>query len=212
MKKQRTKTIEKNYTDNHGDNRVSMSHPTAILLALTIFIVGFIGGAAAAIFKQVNSSPADVSGNSKPLSENTKIMTQAMEDEVSRNPADVEAWIRLGNAYFDNDQHEKSIRAYQKALAIKPDNPDVLTDMGVMYRLSGQPHKALESFSKAMSVNPKHEVSRLNKGIVLLHDLKDEKGAVQAWEELLKINPMAMYSDGQSIAELVRTLKVKASN
>jgi len=47
---------------------------------------------------------------------------------------------------------------------------------------------------------------------VLLHDLKDEKGAVQAWEELLKINPMAMYSDGQSIAELVRTLKVKASN
>ena len=103
-----------------------------------------------------------------------------MEDEVSRNPADAEAWIRLGNAYFDSDQYEKSIRAYEKALALKPDNPDVLTDMGVMYRLSGQPHKALEAFNKAMAVNPKHEISRLNKGIVLMYDLKDEKGAIQA--------------------------------
>jgi hypothetical protein len=42
-----------------------------------------------------------------------------------------------------------------------------------------------------VKIDPRHEISRFNKGIVLMHDLQDQKGALQAWEELVKINPIA---------------------
>ncbi len=72
--------------------------------------------------------------------------------------------MQLGNAYFDADQFQKAIAAYEKSLAIDPGNPNVWTDLGVMYRRNKQPRKAVEAFSKAMAADPKHEVSRMNKG------------------------------------------------
>ncbi|NTW92148.1 MAG: tetratricopeptide repeat protein, partial [Methanoregulaceae archaeon] len=74
-------------------------------------------------------------------------------------------------------------------LAAKPDNPDVRTDMGIMYRKLGQFDKALEEFKKAAQTDPKHVNSRYNIGLVLLHDKQDMKGAINAWEEYLKVDP-----------------------
>ena len=76
-----------------------------------------------------------------------------------------------------------------------------------MYRRSGKPKKAVESFDAAMQADPKHEVSHFNKGIVMLHDLNDPQGAIQAWEDLLKINPFAMARNGQSVDSLVSQFK-----
>lgn len=76
-----------------------------------------------------------------------------------------------------------------------------------MYRRSGQPRKAIEKFEAATAANPQHEMSRLNKGIVLMHDIGDREGAIKAWEDLLEINPVAMASKDQSVDELVTHYK-----
>ena len=97
--------------------------------------------------------------------------------------------------------------AYKKYIEIYPQNADVWTDMGVMYRRNRQPAEALKAFDKAIEINPRHEISRFNKGVVLLHDLKDHQSAIRAWEELLKINPVAMAPNGQSVDQLIVQLK-----
>ena len=97
--------------------------------------------------------------------------------------------------------------ADRKSLELNPDNANVWTDLGVMYRRSDNPKKALECFNRAADADPTHEVSRFNKGIVLLHDLNDMEGAIKAWEELLKINPFAMAGNGQSVDEIVKQFK-----
>jgi tetratricopeptide (TPR) repeat protein len=124
----------------------------------------------------------------------------------------VEAWVEIGNAYFDTNQYKKSIQAYSKALELKPENADVWTDMGVMYRKDGRPEEAIKAFDKAIAVNPRHEVSRLNKGIVLFHDLQDAPGAIRAWEGLLEINPTAMAPGGMSVDQMVQGLKKQAAS
>ena len=73
-----------------------------------------------------------------------------------------------------------------------------------MRTYSGNPKEAVASFDRAIAVDPKHETARFNKGIVLLHDLKDEKGAIAAWRGLLEINPLAMAPNGQTVDELIR--------
>jgi tetratricopeptide (TPR) repeat protein len=130
-----------------------------------------------------------------------------LERGISLNPENVEALIRLGNLYFDTDRPEKAIIAYNKALELDPNSPDVLTDLGVMYRRKGQPLEAIKAFDKAIKINPRHEASRFNKGVVLLHDLNDSKGAIKAWEELVEVNPFARANRDELVLKLIEKIK-----
>jgi cytochrome c-type biogenesis protein CcmH/NrfG len=129
-----------------------------------------------------------------------------LEQEVASNPTNVEAWTQLGHVYFDTDNPAKAIRAYEKSLELSPDDPNVLTDLGVMYRRNGEFEKALASFDRAITIAPSLEQPRFNKGVVLFYDLKDREGAIKAWEELLKINPNASTPNGQPLSEAIKNL------
>jgi cytochrome c-type biogenesis protein CcmH/NrfG len=131
----------------------------------------------------------------------------ALERQTRADPENVNAWTELGNAYFDSQQYEQAVSAYQKSLELNPNNANVWTDMGVMYRRSGKPEEAIKAFDQAIAADPKHEVARMNKGIVLLHDLHDFDGAIEAWEKLLEVNPIAMAPNGMSIDQMVTQLK-----
>ena len=109
--------------------------------------------------------------------------------------------------YFDTGNYQKAITAYTRSLALNPNDANVETDLGVMYRRSGQPNKAIEEFDRAAKIDPKHETALFNKGIVLMHDLNDLDGAIQAWEELLKRNPAATSPSGQPVKDLVERMK-----
>jgi tetratricopeptide (TPR) repeat protein len=110
---------------------------------------------------------------------------------VARDPKNLRAWIQLGNDYFDTHQAQKSIEAYDRALEIRPDDPDVLTDQGVMYRAIGQFEKAISNFEKANRADPKHVQSLYNMGVVYAHDLKQPKKATDAWNRVIQIAPQS---------------------
>lgn len=125
---------------------------------------------------------------------------------AQQNPNNAEIWSQLGHAYFDSDQPAKAIEAYTRSLSIIPDNPPVMTDLGVMYRRNGEPEKAIEMFDKALEINPVLEQARFNKGVVLHNDLGDTEGALQAWQELLRINPGARGPNGVPVSTMVEDL------
>ena len=185
---------------------------TLYLVSLLALAVGFFGGVMFGVFKSDSSLPGRSSspGQSSPVQtsdSDLSNMIAALEREVASNPDNVTAWIDLGNNYFDTDQYDKAIGAYQRSLEIQPNNANVLTDMGVMYRRAGKPQEAIKAFDKAMEVDPRHEVSRFNKGVVLLHDLNDIQGAIRAWEDLMKVNPFALTPGGQSVDQMVTQMK-----
>jgi cytochrome c-type biogenesis protein CcmH/NrfG len=182
----------------------TMVKRTAMIIAAITFVLGFIAGVSFEGFK--TDSPPDVASNS-----NTPIdyaqRGKALEAEVINNPQNTQAWIQLGHVYFDTEKFDKAINAYEKALKLNPSNADVLTDLGIMYRRIGQFRKAIEKFDKAVAVDPNHQNARLNKGIVLMHDLSDSDGAIRAWEDLLEINPFAMIGNNQSVDEMLKHYK-----
>ena len=181
---------------------------SAVIWAGGIFLViGFFIGIVVGVYKSdLTPTGRTMSGDAGNASE-LKSRIVKLKNIVQQNPGDLESWIDLGNACFDADQYEESIHAYQKALAINPGNANVWTDLGVMYRLSDKPREAINAFDRAAALDPKHEISRINKGIVLLHDLKDSQGAIHAWESVLEINPLATLSSGQSVDEMLSALK-----
>jgi len=187
-----------------------------MLLGITVALaVGFVVGVVFGVYKTTSNAPIRTSRPTAaprpaPASTQDESVVASLLELTKQKPGDFNAWVQLGNAYFDMDRHTESIAAYRKALQINPRDANVLTDMGVMYRRSGKSREAVTAFEQAMAVDPAHEPSRFNKGIVLMHDLKDFSGAVTAWEDLLRVNPAATTSTGESVAAMVE--KIKAMN
>ena len=200
-----------------NDNVQYVRKETFWLGTLLALAVGFFGGVMFAVLKSdtatlpVAGRPQTQAPQAQAASPARPNMIASLEDETAKNPQNTKAWIELGNEYFDSSQHEKAIWAYRKAVELDPNNANVWTDLGVMYRRSGKPQEAIQAFDKAVEVDPKHEPSRLNKGIVLLHDMQDFNGAIAAWEELLEVNPIAMAPTGRSVDEMIQSMKKQGS-
>jgi tetratricopeptide (TPR) repeat protein len=181
-----------------------MKKETVVLIVVIAFLVGFISGATVAILRgtkgaektaMVQKPQMALPGAPAPAappprdSIEAASQVQTLKEIIKKDPKNLPAWVELGNLYFDTDQPKEAIEAYSHYLAVKPDNPDVRTDMGIMYRKLGQFDRALEEFRKAARSDPKHVNSRYNIGLVLLHDKQDIQGAIKAWEEYLKVDP-----------------------
>ncbi|ALC16147.1 hypothetical protein DSOUD_1367 [Desulfuromonas soudanensis] len=113
-----------------------------------------------------------------------------LEELVAKDPTNRNAWVQLGHGYFDSDQYIKAIEAYNKVLELDPNDPDILTDQGVMFRALGWYDKAVDNFVKANQLNPLHAQSLYNLGVVYRYDLKDLDKARAAWKKYLALNPV----------------------
>ncbi len=118
-----------------------------------------------------------------------------LEGIVAREPDNRNAWVQLGHNYFDANQPLPAIEAYARALALDGDDPDILTDQGVMYRRVGWIDKAIANFRKAYELDNRHQQSLYNLGIVYRYDVQDFDKAAEAWERFIALNPNGAGAD-----------------
>ncbi len=186
----------------------------AYLLAMVTLFVGLIAGylfhgtsapSTTAAAPTAGSAPAAPQSLQSP--EQLRVLVQPMLDAARANPADPKPLIEAGNAYYDHRFYPQAIEYYQKALALKPDDVNVRTDMGTAMWYSGSPKEAVTEFEKSLKVDPNHAQTLFNMGIVKLEGLKDAKGAIAAWQRLLDTNPD--YPDRQKVQELMQKAKAQ---
>jgi len=154
-------------------------------------------------------------GQKRPLGESSEIAAAVApnkqilqsifqhEEDVRRDPANVEAWEHLGDLYYDAGEAQKSVNAYNRALELNPGNTSVLVDCGIMYLQLQQPEKALEYFRKALDIDPKHENALFNSGVVLYNQLDRKDEALDTWRALVKINPGFKTPSGLLVSKMI---------
>ena len=131
---------------------------------------------------------------------------QPLLAKLQSNPKDFDALTQLGNLYYDGKAYPQAIDYYNKALGIDPKNPDVITDLGTAYWYTGDADKAIAEFDKSLAIRPNHPGTLFNLGIVKWQGKKDPKGAVVAWETLLKTNPD--YAQKDQVQTLIERAKM----
>ncbi len=164
----------------------SASVPSANMGPAQIPGMGAVPGAA--------SNPALVDQAATPLLEALK-----------KNPRDVDTLIKLGNLYYDGQLYPKAVEYYEPALKITPKNVDVRTDLGTCYWYMGNADRALAEFQRSLTDRPNHGHTLFNMGVVKWQGKGDPKGAVAAWEQLLKTNPD--YPEKARVLELIERAK-----
>lgn len=107
--------------------------------------------------------------------------------KTSSRSATAETWKELGNIYFDTDQPEQAIKAYDRSLSLKPDDIDALNDQGAMYRQTGDYQRAVANFEKACSIDPNNLESLYNSGYVYFFDLNNIPKALVMWRRYLEL-------------------------
>jgi tetratricopeptide (TPR) repeat protein len=172
-----------------------MKKESVIILLIVTFVAGFIAGAVSGIkFYAKEKAGSQVTQAGTPAQGNGPAPVSAeevnrLEGIVRNEPTNLQALVALGNLYFDSNQYQKAIDAYERSIAINPNDADVRTDLGIMYRAVKDYDRAIKEFREAARIDPAHKNSRFNLGIVLQHDKKDIRGAIAAWEDFLRVEP-----------------------
>ncbi|ANA39739.1 MULTISPECIES: tetratricopeptide repeat protein [Geobacter] len=161
-----------------------------LLAAVVALVVGLLGGYLVfSISGSKNPAPVGgMPGGGAPMVNYDERIAQALK-VVAQDPKNLQAWVQLGNDYFDTNQPQKSIEAYGKALEIKPNDPNILTDQAIMYRAVGWFDKAIANLEASVKVDPKHVQSLFNLGIIYMEDLKQPAKAIQYWTRYLELDP-----------------------
>lgn len=198
----------------------------AYVLAVICLVVGialgyFIRGSASPAQTATTSAPesaAAMSGQMGPgqlqaipqqqSAEVVAAAAQPLLDALKKNPDDWDKLVQLGNVYYDASVYPEAIKYYSRAVKIRQD-PNVLTDLGTAYFYSNDPKTALSTFEQSLKLDPKHANTLFNIGIVKWQGLKDPKGAIEAWERLLKENPN--YEGKPKVQELIERAKSHGS-
>jgi cytochrome c-type biogenesis protein CcmH/NrfG len=195
---------------------------TTVQIYTTIVVVLIVGGLAGYLLhssqpstESSSSSTAAPTGTSLPPPMMTGGQGGQMVDAQARpllarletNPKDVSALTALGNLYYDNSQWTTAIGYYGRSLNEAPKNPDVRTDMGIAYYYSGDPDRALKEFDQALKDDPKHVQTLFNVGVVKKDGKHDLKGAIAAWENVLKIDPQ--YQDRAKLESMLAEAKAQ---
>lgn len=206
-----------------ADDSGTVKTQTMAVAVVVALVVGFMGGViyssvqgggsgggySPAPQQAASPSPAKGGAPSPPASVNPQMASNilSLEQRVAANANDAEAWMQLGNTYFDTNNFAKAINAYNRYLALQPNNPNVLTDLGIMYRNNGQPTEAIAAFDRAMAIDPQHVQAPFNKGIVLMNDVHDHQGAIAVWQKLVDANPGVTAGNGMPVSRVIEDAK-----
>ena len=117
---------------------------------------------------------------------------QQLRDFVEKNPNDTAAVRKLADLIFDIQNWQRAQELYAHYLELKPNDTDVMTDLGITYRGLRQFDRALALFDQAKKLDPKHWQSYYNEVVVLAFDLKktaEAKAALAQLEQMQPANP-----------------------
>lgn len=153
------------------------------------------GGAAG----EMAGSPA-TAGGVTPMAQ-----IEELRRRVEADPNDADATLGLANLNFDIQNWGRARELYERALALRPGDPDVLTDLGISLRALGQFDEALARFREAQAVAPQHWQSRFNEIVVLALDRQDLVAAEARLAELTTLAPG--NADVARLAEEIRRRK-----
>ena len=159
---------------------------TAVAIALAVpVIAGLLYWKLGApdAFSPLATAPADQHQMS---GDQVNEMVARLAERLEKEPDNVDGWVILARSYYTQRKFAEAAAAYEKLVALVPDEADVYADyadalaMAQGKRIAGKP---LELVNKALTLDPNQWKALAMAGTEAF-DRKDYKGAVSYWEKL----------------------------
>jgi len=109
--------------------------------------------------------------------------------QLKTHPNDAQLLTSIGDLYMAAQQPRSARQYYERSLAVKSANPAALTQLASVDYYEGNADKAIANLQRALAVDPGFANALFNLGFIKWHAKADPKGAIEAWQKLLKAHP-----------------------
>ena len=115
--------------------------------------------------------------------------------KITEQFLDAYSFLRAGMANERTGNYAGAVRAYERGLAVEPDNVELLNSLGFSLFQSGKSKEAVAVLEKALAIDPKHWKSHNNMALASI-DLGELEVAEAHYRESLAIKSQpAIYND-----------------
>ncbi|MGC1160481.1 MAG: tetratricopeptide repeat protein [Candidatus Sulfotelmatobacter sp.] len=116
---------------------------------------------------------------------------------------------QAGNTYEAAHQFKEAVGYFDKALQVDPKNVAIRTEMASCMYYNGDVDGAISQLQQGLHYDPKGANSLFNLGMITWQAKKDGKGALAAWQELLKSNPQLSADRKATVQKLMADVRMK---
>ncbi|MGC1450659.1 MAG: tetratricopeptide repeat protein [Candidatus Sulfotelmatobacter sp.] len=204
---------------NDAESGVSQGWRTTQVYAMAVICL-VIGLALGYLFRGSASLPAPTSQTEIPASgaeagthqqgptlEDMKRMADKKAEpllgKLKSDPNNSELLNQIGTIYKATHQFKEATGYFQKAVDANPKNVAARTDLASCLFYEGDADGALQQLQQSLSYDPEDANSLFNLGMIRLQGKNDPKGAVTAWQQLLKLNPTLADEKKSAVEKLI---------
>jgi cytochrome c-type biogenesis protein CcmH/NrfG len=130
-------------------------------------------------------------------------------EKLKSDPNNSDLLIQVGNMYKATHQFKEAAGYYDKALQIDPKNVAIRTEMASCLYYSGDVDGAISQLQQSLRYDPKDANSLFNLGMIKWQAKQDSKGALAAWQELLKTNPQLSADRKATVQRLMADARMQ---
>jgi tetratricopeptide (TPR) repeat protein len=128
-----------------------------------------------------------IEGDSAADTDRLRQQVAEVEGLLASNPDDAGLLAAMGNLFFDASRWPDARDWYEKSLQVSPGDPNVLTDLAVVYRNLGEPDQTIKLLDQAIAIHSDHWQAWYNKVVVYQFDLHDHGAAADALRTLQEL-------------------------
>src|SRR4030066_1134608 len=95
---------------------------------------------------------------------------ESFKEAIIMKPDYVDAYVNLGNVYYQEGRNAEEEDSYREALRIKPGVPSLYNKIGTIFLILGENKQAINAFDNAVKIDPRNAEAYFNLGIAYLLD------------------------------------------
>jgi cytochrome c-type biogenesis protein CcmH/NrfG len=133
-------------------------------------------------------------------------------EKLKSDPNNAGLLTKVGDLYQAAHQFKEAAGYYDKALHVDPKNVPVRTQLASCLYYDGDADGAISQLQKALQYDPKDANSLFNLGIMKLQGKKDSRGALAAWQLLLKSNPELSEDRKARVQKLIADVRTQSKS
>lgn len=162
------------------------------------------------------SAPIPANSPKPPTLEDMKRMADKqgapLLEKLKGDPNNSVLLAQAGAMYHASHQFKEAVAYYDKAVQIEPKNVALRTKLASSLYRSGNVDGAIAQLNQALSYDPKDANALFNLGMIRLQAKADGKGAVAAWQKLLKSNPQLSADRKAEVQKLMADVLTSLGN
>ena len=155
-------------------------------------------------------------GGQTPTLEQMKKMADAkaapLLEKLKGDPTNSDLLMQVGNIYEATHQFKEAADYYNKALQVNPKNVAIRTQLASSLYYNGDVDGAISQLQQALHYDPKDANSLFNLGMMKWQGKQDSKGALAAWQELLKSNPQLSPDRKATVQKLMADVQMQGKS